>query len=72
MTKDQVTQADAHALPEVYTREEAARLLGVSAATVGKLVRSGRLRAVQAGFGKLRSHIRIPASAIHEFLANTM
>ena len=56
-------------IEQVYSRAEAAGLLNVSPNTVGKLVRSGRLRAVHAGFGTVRQHIRIPASAIEEFLA---
>jgi excisionase family DNA binding protein len=54
---------------QVYTREAAARILKLCGSTVGKLVKSGRLRAVQAGFGGVRMHVRIPASAIAEFLA---
>ena len=57
-------------IEHVFSREEAARQLNVSPNTIGKLVRSGRLRAVHAGFGMVRQHIRIPASAIQEFLTN--
>ncbi len=57
------------AIEQVYTREVAAEILGICPSTVGKLVKCGRLRAVQAGFGNLRQHIRIPASALAEFLA---
>jgi len=53
---------------QVYTRQEAARLLSVSPNTVGKLVRAGRLKAVKTGFGNERQHIRITAEAITDFL----
>ena len=47
---------------------EAGALLRVSAKTVGRLVARGKIRGVDVGQGKKRARIRIPESAIGEFI----
>lgn len=54
-----------------YSMSEVANLLGMSRSQVGKLVRSGRLRAVNTGFGRIRKHCRVSHEALVEFLTQS-
>jgi excisionase family DNA binding protein len=53
-----------HIVRTAFTRKEAAESMGFSLTTIDKLISSGKLRVIRAG-----KSVRIPATAIEEFLA---
>lgn len=55
-------------MPEVLTASEVADYLRVSRATVYEMVRTGRLRSIQAGAGR-QGATWIPIEALKDFLA---
>ena len=52
----------------LFSRQEVARVCGVSPALVGKWIRADRLKAVQIGFGGDRRHVRVTPEALEAFL----
>lgn len=61
---DPMTHKDRSPLPpRAVSAEQAGQLLSVSAATIRRLVRDGRLRGI-----KVNSHIRVPVIDIHELI----
>jgi len=55
-------------VPRVYTFQEAGVLLGTSPDTVRRLVRSGRLRAVNVAHGKTRARFRVREDDLAKFI----
>jgi excisionase family DNA binding protein len=51
---------------EYYTKKEAAHTLGISMATVDKIIRSGELIVLRVGMGKLPG-VRLLKTSVHEF-----
>lgn len=54
---------------DLYSRGELAVFLRISPSQVSKLIRKGRLKAVQTGFGTVRQHVRVTRQALEAFLA---
>jgi excisionase family DNA binding protein len=53
---------------QYLTYSQVAELLAVSVDTVEKLVKAGRLRAVNVGSGTIKGRYRIPQDSLEEFL----
>jgi excisionase family DNA binding protein len=68
MATDTIVKNQTAEFAPPYRRSEVAQILKMSASQVSKLIRKGRLRAVQTGFGKVRQHVRITSEALEEFL----
>jgi len=68
MTTDTIEKNQIPPFAPPYKRNEVAQILKLSPSQVSKLIRTGRLRAVQTGFGKARQHVRITVEALEEFL----
>lgn len=68
MTTPMIERTQTPEFAPPFRRCEVAQILKLSPSQVSKLIRTGRLRAVRTGFGKVRQHVRITSEALEEFL----